>query len=145
MEVHQHVHVMCSQLQLNLQNSLFLDPLAFTPLEPGLVIWTNFCEQKFHKTALFSKLCSPFSLSAILSILKSGKPWKDSKVYIETMVPFYKNSTLQKETTKHQNQRQFYDKTAQNTLDGTFVPVLNITPCIDIKYEWCRVIKIVRS
>lgn len=120
MEVHQYVHVMCSQLQLNLQNSLFLDPLAFTPLEPGLVIWTNFCEQKFHKTALFSKLCSPFSLSAILSILKSGKPWKDRKVYIETMMPSYKNSKLQKETTKHQNQRQFYDKTAQNTLDGTF-------------------------
>lgn len=61
------------------------------------------------------------------------------------MVPFYKNSTLQKETTKHQNQTQFYDKTAQNTLDDTFVPVLNVTPCIDIKYEWCRVIKIVRS
>lgn len=59
------------------------------------------------------------------------------------MVPSYKNSKLQKETTKHQ--RQFYDKTAQNTLDGTFVPVLSITPCIDIKYEWCRVIKIVRS
>lgn len=57
------------------------------------------------------------------------------------MVPSYKNSKLQKETTKHQNQRQFYDKTAQNN----FVPVLNITPCIDIKYEWCRVIKIVRS
>lgn len=36
------------------------------------------------------------------------------------MVPSYKNSKLQKETTKHQNQRQFYDKTAQNTLDGTF-------------------------
>lgn len=64
------------EIIVRLENSLFLDPLAFTPLEPGLVIWTNFCEQKFHKTALFSKLCSPFNLSAILSILKSGKPWE---------------------------------------------------------------------
>lgn len=35
----------CSQLQLYLQKGLFCDPLAFTPLEPSLVIWTNFSEQ----------------------------------------------------------------------------------------------------